>query len=81
MITGQSEYFGGTVVKVLQVFEPRAVQHEQQRDDLSVGQSRIRPARSPTVADERALKGILESLAKIIHFTENLHEPIKHGHL
>src|SRR3954468_16274173 len=69
-----------TVIKVLPVFEPRAVQHEQQGDDLSVRKSRIRPARSPTVADEMTLKRILESLTKIIHFTENLNEPTKMGH-
>src|SRR3954469_1662109 len=76
------EHFShGTVIKILQVFEARTVQHEQQGDDLSVRQSRIRPARSSTVADEMTLKYILESFTKIIHFTENSQEPIQHSHV
>src|SRR3954452_15205074 len=76
-----SEHFTHrTVVKVLPVFEPRTVQHEQQGDDLSLGKSRIRPTRSLTVTDHMTLKLVLKILAKIIHFTETLNEPIPHSH-
>src|SRR5262249_20593963 len=77
-----TQYFSyHPIVKTLEIFEPRAMQHQQNRNDFADRQAGLRPARCSFATEQVGLLLCFESLTKIVYFAEHLGEPVQRSRL
>src|SRR5690242_2291009 len=74
-----AQYFSDyPIVKTLEIFGPRAMQHQQNRDDFADAQAGRRPARRGAVPNQMGFPVRQKRLAKIVHRAKGFDQPLQH---
>src|SRR5215472_2081113 len=68
---------GDPMIKTLEIFEPRAMQHQQNRHDFADAKAGRRSAWRGAVSEQISFPLRQKRLAKIVHCTEGFYQPFQ----